>query len=132
MSAGSTDVRLAALYAAFAAALADPPDEAALKTVFGPRSAMHVGGLGREYVGVDAVIGFVATVRAMTGGTFRFDALALRADGDYGAASIKVRAVRPGKELDVDMVHLVRFDGDVVGDIWAAYGDDRAVASFWE
>lgn len=96
----------------------------------------HVGGrheLSGDYRGIDAVFEYFARVRAMTGGTLKLQPHSILASDAYTAMFTRVTGRRGGKQLDVDLVEILRVTPD---GRWAEYfgmaSDPEAVTAFWE
>lgn len=95
----------------------------------------HVGGTHRlsgNYVGRDAVLGYFDAVRSETADSMKLATLEVLADERHGAAFLRVRADRQGRQLDTVVADAFRFDeqGRIV-EFWAHSADQAAINAFW-
>lgn len=91
----------------------------------------HVPGSG-DLVGIDAVAGFVLETGAKTDDGEHLEVLDVLVGEEFAAVYFRVTARRQGREpLDNLTLHLARFTGGRVSEIWFHNFDGRAVEEFW-
>jgi ketosteroid isomerase-like protein len=96
--------------------------------------AAHVPGrspVAGEYLGKDAVAGYVATLAERSGGTLRFEPHAVMVTGRHGAGLVRDMAERAGKVLDMNNVHVWHVVDGTLTEIWIHPGDQYAWDEFW-
>jgi uncharacterized protein len=94
----------------------------------------HVGGshpLSGDYQGKQAVLDYFAKVQGLTSQTLTLDPIEILAGGSFGAIFLRVRAERPGKDLDVTMAEAFRAEEGQLAEFWATADDQEAVDRFW-
>jgi hypothetical protein len=129
-TAKENETRAREAYAAFAAGDLDK-----VKSIFHPEIVWHMDGnspIARDYEGVDAVLGFFATLFTETGGTFTNTAEHIIASEDTVVVLGHMHAERNGKTLDEEQAAVYRSDAD--GKITEAtfYGKDTSkLDTFW-
>ncbi len=96
-----------------------------------PHVVAHVPAVG-DLVGVDALAGFLLETTAKTDDGERFELLDVLVGDHTSALYFRITATRAGRvPLDNLTLHLARFDGDLVVEIWFHNFDGGAVAEFW-
>jgi uncharacterized protein len=94
------------------------------------------------YHGLDAFLGFMGTVGALSGNSFRMESVAVMTSADHSADVTRNVGYRAGYEadgqipytkLDIDVVHVLRWrDGKVVEGKGAIFGDGTTqYDQFW-
>ena len=94
----------------------------------------HVGGnhpLSGDYQGKQAVLDYFAKVQSLTSQTLTLDPIEILAGGGFGAIFLRVRAERPGRQLDVTMAEAFRAEEGHLAEFWATAHDQEAVDRFW-
>jgi ketosteroid isomerase-like protein len=94
----------------------------------------HVPGrspVAGDYVGKDAVAGYVGQLAERSGGTVRFQPRAAFVAGDRGVGLLRDLAERDGKVLAMDNVHVWRMGDGTLEEIWIYPGDQYAWDDFW-
>lgn len=128
----STDLtsRIAAIYMGLAAG-----DPVPLTTALAPDVVLHVPGthaLAGTHHGVDQLLGFLLATRGLTDRGEQIELLDVLVGRDHAAALCRVTATRSDRApLDNHTVHLLRFAGDQIAEIWLHNRDDFAVNAFW-
>lgn len=123
-------VRIAAVYTGLAAGNPVP-----LATALAPDVVLHVPGthpLAGTHHGADQLLSFLLATRELTDSGEQIELLDVLTGRDHAAALCRVTATRPGRApLDNHTIHLVRFAGDQIAEIWLHNRDDFAVNAFW-
>jgi ketosteroid isomerase-like protein len=88
------------------------------------------------YHGLDAFLGFMAKVGQLSGNSFRMDPITVLTNDEYSADVTHNTGQRAGgshKQLDIDVVHLLRWrDGRVTEGRGAIFGDGtNRFDEFW-
>lgn len=96
--------------------------------------AAHVPGnspVAGDYLGKEAVGGYVATLADLSGGTLRFEPHAVMVTGRHAASLVRDLAERQGKTLDMNNVHVWHVVDGTLTEIWIYPGDQYAWDEFW-
>ncbi len=94
----------------------------------------HVPGnspVAGDYVGKEAVAGYVGQLAERSGGTIRFQPRTVLVAGDRGVGLLRDLAERDGKSLAMDNVHVWRMGDGTLDEIWIYPGDQYAWDDFW-
>lgn len=94
----------------------------------------HVPGrspVAGDYVGKEAVAGYVSTLAERSGGTLRFEPHDVTVSESHGVGLVKDLAERDGKTLAMNNVHVWQMTGGVLSEIWIYPGDLYAWDEFW-
>lgn len=130
MNHPDTTERVTEIYAGLAAG-----DPGPLTRALAPDVVLHVPGthaLAGSHRGRDTVLGFLLETRELTDDGERIELLDVLSGRDHTAALCRVTATRPGRpDLDNHTIHLVRFAGDQIAEIWLHNRDDITVNAFW-
>lgn len=122
--------RITAIYSGLATG-----DPAPLANALAPDVVLHVPGshaLAGTHHGADQLLGFLLATRQLTDAGEQIELLDVLTGRDHAAALCRVTATRAGRPpLDNHTIHLVRFDGDQIAEIWLHNRDDFAVNAFW-
>jgi ketosteroid isomerase-like protein len=121
---------LRSLYAALTAG-----DFTASAATMSAETILHVPGTSPnagDYVGPEAVLGFVGNASAQTGGTLRLELDRAFADPEWGVALVTYTATRPdGMKLENHVAHVARLSGGLIVESWLQARDQYAVDKFW-
>ncbi len=91
----------------------------------------HVPATG-TIAGTDALAGFLLETAAKTDDGETFELIDAMEGETHAALYFRITATREGrKPLDNLTVHLARFDGAKIAEIWFHNFDNAAVAEFW-
>ena len=100
-----------------------------------PSITVHVPGthpLAGTHRGLDGVLAFVTGTTAVTDHGERIEVLDALVGADHEAVYCRVTATRAGRPaLDNHTVHLLRFAGDRLAEVWIHNRDDVTVDAFW-
>jgi ketosteroid isomerase-like protein len=94
----------------------------------------HVPGsspVAGDYVGKEAVAGYVGSLAERSGGSIRFEPRTVLVAGDRGVGLLRDLAERDGKTLAMDNVHVWRMGDGTLDEIWIYPGDQYAWDDFW-
>lgn len=94
----------------------------------------HVPGtspVAGDYVGKDAVAGYVGQLAQLSEGTIRFQPRTVLVAGDRGVGLLRDLAERGDKTLAMDNVHVWRMGDGTLDEIWIYPGDQYAWDDFW-
>ena len=94
----------------------------------------HVPGrspVAGEYVGKEAVGGYVGQLAERSAGTLRFEVHDVVVSGGHGVGLVKDLAERDGRTLAMNNVHVWHVDDGVPREIWVYPGDLYAWDEFW-
>lgn len=96
-----------------------------------PDVVAHVPAVG-DLHGIDGLAAFVLDVNGKTDDGEHLEVLDVLAGERFAAIYFRITATRSGRPpLDNLTVHLARFDGDRICEIWFHNFDGPAVAAFW-
>jgi len=96
--------------------------------------AAHVPGrspVAGDYVGKEAVGGYVGTLAELSGGTLRFEPHSVVATGGHGVGLVRDLAERGDKVLAMNNVHVWHVADGTPDEIWIYPGDVYAWDDFW-
>lgn len=95
----------------------------------------HVPGRSQvagEYVGMEAVVGYVSTLMELSDATLRFQTHSVQTDGRHGVVLINDKAERDGKTpLDMNNVHVWHVSEGKLKEIWIYPEDLYQWDEFW-
>ncbi len=94
----------------------------------------HVPGnspVAGDYVGKDAVAGYVGHLAQRSAGTIRFQPRTVLVSGDRGVGLLRDLAERGDKTLAMDNVHVWRLGQGTLDEIWIYPGNQYAWDDFW-
>ncbi len=94
----------------------------------------HVAGTGPlagDYEGAAQVMGLLGKISALSGGTVRPQLHDVLVSTDHTVALTTIRAERAGKQLQLNLVHVIHADNGKATEIWTHSSDPAAAAEFW-
>lgn len=95
----------------------------------------HVPGknlLSRDYHGPDEVLGFLARVRELSGGTARPQLIDVLSSEGYVVVLVRMHAEREGRKLDGSFqAWAYRIEGGKIAEFWFLVEDRYEVDAFW-
>jgi len=106
----------------------------ALRALWTDDVVFHVTGVGDldgDYVGPDAVLGFLGRLAAETEGSFRLDLHTILADDEHSVSLLRQHAERRGRSSDVQVVHVTHMRDGKTCEFWAATTDPVDTVAFW-
>lgn len=99
-------------------------------------AVLHVPGRSAntgDYVGREAILGFVAHAHEVSGGTLRLELHRVLADDDVAVALTRYTASRPDGRtpLENNLAHVIRMRDGLMAESWFHTRDQYAVDAFW-
>jgi uncharacterized protein len=94
----------------------------------------HVAGTGPlagDYQGAAQVIGLLGTISDLSAGTTRTELHDVLVSADHVIALATVRAERAGKQLQLNIVHVIHAENGKATEVWTHSSDPAAAAQFW-
>ncbi len=92
----------------------------------------HIAGTGPlagEYHGAAQVMEVLATIAELSGGTVRTE---LRdVSDDRTVVLTTIRAERAGRQLQLNLVHVIHAENGKATEVWTQSSDPAAAAEFW-
>lgn len=89
------------------------------------------GRLRAEYRGPDEIVEYLATMAALSGGSFKSEPEEFFADGDRVVSLDHVTGSRNGKVLDSHVMHLYRFRDGMVVEATTFSAEPKHSDDFW-
>ncbi len=88
-----------------------------------------VGPLAGDYHGAAQVMGLLAQIAELSGGTVRTQ---LRdVSDDRTVVLTTIRAERAGRQLQLNLVHVIHAENGKATEVWTQSSDPAAAAEFW-
>ena len=94
----------------------------------------HIAGTGPlagDYQGIADVMGLVGKVRELSGGTVQMELHDVLVSDDHTVALATMRAERAGKQLQLNLVHVIHGENGKATEVWTQSSDPAAAAGFW-
>ena len=94
----------------------------------------HIAGTGPlagDYEGVAQVLGALSKISKLAGGTIRPELHDVLASDNHTVVLVTIHAERAGKQLELDLVHVVHGANGKATEIWTYPSDPVAAAQFW-
>ena len=94
----------------------------------------HIAGTGPlagDYEGAAQVMGLLGKISALSGGTARPQLHDVLVSTDHTVALTTIRAERAGKQLQLNLVHVIHADNGKATEVWTHSSDPAAAAEFW-
>ncbi len=101
---------------------------------FAQNIVWHVAGTGPlagDYNGVAQVIGLLSKITELSGGTVRPELHDVLVSNDHTVALATIRAERAGKQLQLNLVHVIHAENGKATEVWTHSSDPAAAAEFW-
>jgi|SRR5215472_4330001 len=101
---------------------------------FAENIVWHVAGTGPlagDYIGAEQVIGHLGHISGMAGGSVRAELHDVLASADHTVVLASIRAERSGKQLRLNLVHVIHTEGGKATEIWTHSSDPVGSAHFW-
>ncbi len=89
------------------------------------------GPLAGDHTGVDQVIGHLGHISGMAGGTIRPELHDILVSADHTVVLATIRAERAGKQLALNVVHVIHTENGKATEIWTHSSDPAGAAHFW-
>ena len=94
----------------------------------------HIAGTGPlagDYAGAAQVMGLLGKISELSGGTVRPELHDVLVSNDHTVALTTIRAERAGKQLQLNLVHVIHADNGKATEVWTHSSDPGAAAQFW-
>ena len=94
----------------------------------------HIAGTGPlagDYEGVAQVMGLLGKISALSGGTVRPELHDVLVSNDHTVVLTTIRAERAGKQLQLNLVHVIHAENGKATEVWTHSSDPAAAAQFW-
>jgi uncharacterized protein len=94
----------------------------------------HIAGTGPlagDYQGIAQVMGVLGQISQLSGGTVQPELHDVLASNDHTVALTTIRAERAGKQLQLNVVHVIHSQNGKATEIWTSSSDPAAAAEFW-
>jgi uncharacterized protein len=109
-------------------------DVATLKDCFAQDAVWHLPGhspIAGDHAGRDAILKILASLRRLSGGTFRADLMDVLVGDNHVVALQHATGERDGKQLDVLACQLITTEDGKIASIRGFYSDQYALDAFW-
>jgi hypothetical protein len=110
-------------------------DHSALQNQFFAENIIwHVAGTGPlagDYEGAAQVMGLLGKISELAGGTVRPELHDVLVSNDHTVALTTIRAERAGKQLQLNLVHVIHGANGKATEVWTQSSDPAAAAEFW-
>ncbi len=94
----------------------------------------HVAGTGPlagDYQGIAQVMGMLGKISELTGGTVQPELHDVLISGDHTVVLVAVRAERLGKQVQLNLVHIIHSQDGKATEVWTSSSDPAVAAGFW-
>ncbi len=89
------------------------------------------GPLAGNYEGIAQVMGALGKVSQLSGGTVQPELHDVLVSTDHTVALTTIRAERSGKQLQLNLVHVIHSENGKATEVWTHSSDPAAAAEFW-
>ncbi len=94
----------------------------------------HIAGTGPlagDYEGIAAVMGVLGTISELSGGTVQAELHDVLISTDHTVALASIRAERSGKQLQLNLVHVIHGQNGKATEVWTHSSNPAGAAQFW-
>jgi uncharacterized protein len=94
----------------------------------------HVAGTGPlagDYEGIARVMEVLDQISALAGGTVQLELHDVLVSNDHTVALVSISAQRSGKELQLNLVHVIHGANGKAAEMWTHSSDPAGAAEFW-
>ena len=94
----------------------------------------HIAGSGPlagRYEGIAQVMGVLGMISELSGGTVETDLHDVLVSADHTVALATIRAERPGRRLQLNLVHVIHRENGKAAEVWTYSSDPGAAADFF-
>ena len=101
---------------------------------FAPGIVWHIAGTGPlagDYEGVAQVMALLRKIAALSGSTVQPELHDVLVSTDHTVALTTIRAERAGKQLQLNLVHVIHAENGKATEVWTHSSDPAAAAQFW-
>ena len=89
------------------------------------------GPLAGRYEGIAEVMGVLGKLSELSGGTVETELHDVLVSNDHTVALATIRAELPGKQLQLNLVHVIHSESGKATEVWTYSSDPVAAADFW-
>ena len=89
------------------------------------------GPLAGDYQGIAQVMGVLGKISELSGGTVQTELHDVLVSNDHTVALATIRAERSGKQLQLNLVHVIHSENGKATEVWTTSSDPAAAAEFW-
>jgi uncharacterized protein len=101
---------------------------------FAPDIVWHIAGTGPlagDYEGAAQVMGLLGKISALCSGPVQPELHDVLVSPDHTVALTTIRAERAGKQLQLNLVHVIHAENGKATEVWTHSSDPAAAAEFW-
>ena len=101
---------------------------------FAENIVWHVAGTGPlagDYVGVAQVMEQLGKISELTGGAIQPQLHDVLVSNDHTVVLVTMRAERAGKQIELNLVHVIHAENGKATEVWTHSADPAAAAEFW-
>lgn len=101
---------------------------------FAPDIVWHIAGTGPlagDYQGAAQVMGLLGKISALCSGPVQPEVHDVLVSPDHTVALTTIRAERAGKQLQLNLVHVIHAENGKATEVWTQSSDPAAAAEFW-
>jgi ketosteroid isomerase-like protein len=94
----------------------------------------HIAGTGPlagDYEGIAQVMGLLGKISELSGDTVETDLHDVLVSDDHAVALTTMRAQRPGKSVQLNLVHVIHSENGKATEVWTHSSDPAGAARFW-
>jgi uncharacterized protein len=94
----------------------------------------HVAGTGPlagDYEGAAEVIGQLTKISQLSGGSVQPQVHDVLVSNDHTVVLVTISAERAGKQLQLNLVHVIHAENGKAAEVWTHSADPAAAAQFW-
>ena len=94
----------------------------------------HIAGTGPlagDYQGAAQVMALLGKIAQLSGSTVRPELHDVLVSNDHTVALTTIRAERAGKQLQLNLVHVIHAENGKATEVWTHSSDPAAAAEFW-
>jgi len=94
----------------------------------------HIAGTGPlagDYEGVAEVMGVLGRISALSAGSIQPELHDVLVGNDHTVALTTIRAERSGKQLQLNLVHVIHSENGKATEVWTQSSDPAQAAEFW-
>jgi ketosteroid isomerase-like protein len=101
---------------------------------FAENIVWHIAGTGPlagDYQGVAQVMGVLGKISKLSGRTVQPELHDVLVSNDHTVALTTIRAERAGKQLQLNLVHVIHAENGKATEVWTQSSDPAGAAEFW-
>lgn len=101
---------------------------------FAPDIIWHIAGTGPlagDYQGAAQVMALLGKISALCSGPVQPELHDVLVSPDHTVALTTIRAERAGKQLQLNLVHVIHAENGKATEVWTQSSDPAAAAEFW-